>query len=643
MADAGEVKIKVVVDDSTATSQGDAVGKKVASGINQQLDQTQQNTGKTANAMQAMLTGKVAGALLNTAKRIAKFGVEYNSKMQDYMTNFTTMLGDASKAQTFVTSLKDMAAKTPFGMDDLAGASQTLLAFGIDANKVQGDLQMLGDVSMGNKDRFNSLSLAFAQIQSTGKLAGQDLLQLVNAGFNPLNEISKKTGRSIADLKEDMSKGLITADMVTDAFKSATSEGGTFYNGMAAASQTLSGKLSTLKDDVSALAGQVMEQAMPMLQTVVGWASQAVAWMSQHPALVKNIGIALIVLIGTLGMFSGALAIAQGAVAIFGGTVGAVFWPITLIAAAVAALAALFIATGGDMGNFGTVLQNVWDTVWTFLQGIFTKIGEWIANFPETLANFLAEIGPKVLDWIEHLGEWIGKIPGIVADLIVKLLQYLATVDWGKVAKDALDWIVRTIGTMQSFVWQAIVALVRGIIRSFEQTDWASIGRNIIDGIIRGIQNMAGNLWNAAVDAAKNAFNAAKNWLGIASPSKKFKFIGQMSMAGFGTGIEDKLPDVTQTMTRSVQDVYSAASIPTASSLMPGFNFSGLSDYFNAKTSSTVAQGIDSQAIAAAVKQGAESANLSAYLNADKVADSTTNKTNVNMNIITKRQGRYGQ
>ena len=66
---------------------------------------------------------------------------------------------------------------------------------------------MLGDVSQGNKERFDSLTLAFAQVGSAGKLSGQDLLQFVNAGFNPLNEISKMTGESMAELKERMSAG----------------------------------------------------------------------------------------------------------------------------------------------------------------------------------------------------------------------------------------------------------------------------------------------------------------------------------------------------------------------------------------------------------------------------------------------------
>ena len=101
---------------------------------------------------------------------------------------------------------------------------------------------MLGDVSQGNKERFDSLTLAFAQVGSAGKLSGQDLLQFVNAGFNPLNEISKMTGESMAELKERMSAGGVSAEEVAEAFKHATSEGGQFYQAMEHRAKPLTGR-----------------------------------------------------------------------------------------------------------------------------------------------------------------------------------------------------------------------------------------------------------------------------------------------------------------------------------------------------------------------------------------------------------------
>lgn len=101
-------------------------------------------------------------------------------------------------------------------------------------------MKQLGDISLGNSDRFQRLSLAFAQVSAAGKLTGQDLLQMVNAGFNPLQEISKKTGQSISDLKDQMADGAISTKMVEEAMKSATEEGGRFAGGMEKASKTFS-------------------------------------------------------------------------------------------------------------------------------------------------------------------------------------------------------------------------------------------------------------------------------------------------------------------------------------------------------------------------------------------------------------------
>ena len=104
------------------------------------------------------------------------------------------MLGDQAKAQELVNNLKSEAARTPFGMEDLAKGAQTLMAFGMSADEAQLRLGQLGDISQGDAVKLESLTLAFAQMSSTGKLTGQDLNQMINAGFNPLEEMSRKPG-----------------------------------------------------------------------------------------------------------------------------------------------------------------------------------------------------------------------------------------------------------------------------------------------------------------------------------------------------------------------------------------------------------------------------------------------------------------
>ena len=240
----------------------------------------------------ASIGRSMAGAL--------KEGVEYNARMEQYSTSFTTMLGDQAKAQQLVNDLKVEAAKTPFGMEDLAGNMQTLLSFGMSLEDAKKHLNEVGDISQGDAVKMESLTLAFAQMSSTGKLTGQDLLQMINAGFNPLEEISRKTGKSIGELKEDMAKGAISADMVADAFASATAEGGRFYGAMDAQSKTFSGQLATMQDGVEnlkgLLAGGVSEAlAGSVLPMVNGWIDELTAAFEEGgtPALIDTLGTVL--------------------------------------------------------------------------------------------------------------------------------------------------------------------------------------------------------------------------------------------------------------------------------------------------------------------------------------------------------------
>ena len=159
-----------------------------------------------------------------------------------------TLLGDADKANKLLADIKATAATTPFTLEGLADASRTLLSFGVSAEKIIPTMRMLGDVSGGNSEKLKSLTLAYAQVQSTGRLMGQDLLQMINQGFNPLQIISEKTGKSMAQLKKEMEQGAISSRDVAEAFKIATSEGGRFFKSMETQSQTLAGRISTLQD-----------------------------------------------------------------------------------------------------------------------------------------------------------------------------------------------------------------------------------------------------------------------------------------------------------------------------------------------------------------------------------------------------------
>lgn len=208
---------------------------------------------------------------------LAKTGVDAAMTMESITAQFRVMTGSAEKATSLISDIADFASKTPFTKLGLSEAGKTLMAFGLESEKVVPTLRMLGDVAGADQNRLNSLALVFGQIQSTGKLMGQDLLQLINQGFNPLTVMAKATGKSVADLKDLMAEGAISADDVTRAFQIATSEGGLFFGNLEAQSQTLAGKLSTLKDNVETALQNMAEAFFPLLKQLTD-AAIAIDW-----------------------------------------------------------------------------------------------------------------------------------------------------------------------------------------------------------------------------------------------------------------------------------------------------------------------------------------------------------------------------
>lgn len=163
------------------------------------------------------------------AKRFSDQIINVRGEMQMLEASFETLLSSSTKSAEMIKQIKDYAVESPLSISGISKAAQTLMGFNVEAEKVIPIIKQIGDISMGNQERFQSLTLAFAQMSSTGKLMGQDLLQMINAGFNPLSEMSLKTGKSISELKDEMANGAISSEMVADAFRSATEAGGKFY------------------------------------------------------------------------------------------------------------------------------------------------------------------------------------------------------------------------------------------------------------------------------------------------------------------------------------------------------------------------------------------------------------------------------
>ena len=177
--------------------------------------------------------------------------IQVRGEFENIETSLKVLLGgDSEKLADIMSQMKEYALISPLTTKDMASALQMMIGFGIQADDAITYLKALGDISMGDTVHFNSLALAFSQMSAAGKLMGQDLNQMINAGFNPLQQISEKTGKSIGELKDEMSKGAISAQMVQQAFIDATSAGGKFYGMAAEGAKTINGQISMLQESV---------------------------------------------------------------------------------------------------------------------------------------------------------------------------------------------------------------------------------------------------------------------------------------------------------------------------------------------------------------------------------------------------------
>jgi len=191
-------------------------------------------------------------ALAGAAASAALFkGIKGAAEIEQMGIAFEVMTGSAEKGRDILEQIRVFGTQTPYEFPALAQGAQTMMAFGVETNKVLPALRMLGDIAAGDGEKMKGLALVYGQIASTGRLMGGDLLQLINGGFNPLQEIAKRTGETMIQLKKRMEAGLIPFAEVEQAFIDATSEGGKFFGMTDRQSRTFNGRMSTLKDSIA--------------------------------------------------------------------------------------------------------------------------------------------------------------------------------------------------------------------------------------------------------------------------------------------------------------------------------------------------------------------------------------------------------
>ena len=226
--------------------------------------------------------------------------------------NLTTLLaGDTEAADALFSQIAEYGKNTVYNKEGLIEAQKTMMSFGISGEQAFATLKQIGDIAMGSGQNMQSLALAFSQASSLGKLMGNDYKQMVNAGFNPLQVISEKTGESMESLQDKMSQGKIGVDQLAQAFQWATEEGGLFYKGAEKAGQTLAGRMNKMKDTFAEMLVALYGAIEPLLSPIVDFATKALGtlgekmqqlidWFKEGGGWVTTLETALIGLAGGL-------------------------------------------------------------------------------------------------------------------------------------------------------------------------------------------------------------------------------------------------------------------------------------------------------------------------------------------------------
>ena len=354
---------------------------------------------------------------------------------------FTTLVGSEEKAAGILKEINDFAAKTPYGNLDLIDNAKTMLNFGVQADKVNGYLRQLGDIAAGDKNKLGSLSLVFGQVASAGKMSGQDLLQFINAGFNPLKELEKMTGKTYAELQDMMSKGQIGFDAVAAAINHATSAGGAFAGMSDKLSQTISGKFSTLVGNVQQAAVDMFNEIKPIVNDIMdlflaivppiasairgifsviaGVIGFIVNWKTELGLL------AAVVAVGTIAFSAHAIAI--GAVAAIQGvvTIATNAWtaaqlllnaalkdnPIGIVITVIAALVAGVVYCWNKFAGFRAFILTMWNT----MKGFGNIIKDYVIDRLKTLMSGIGKIGEAFAKLFngDFKGAWNSAVDGV--------------------------------------------------------------------------------------------------------------------------------------------------------------------------------------------------------------------------------------
>lgn len=340
----------------------------------------------------------------------AGIGINFNRQMETYQTSFEVMTGSYEKAADLVEELKTRAAATPFDLTDLADTTQLLMNYGFTTDNVISSMEMLGDIAQGDSEKLSRIALAYGQMTSAGKVTLQDVKQMIEAGFNPLQEIVETTGESMGSLYDRISDGTISVDEITAAMKRSTSEGGKYFQSMDKQSQTLTGRWNTLKDTFAEATGTLTKGISDWLRDKgIPAASRALEWLTKNfEDLLPAIEVVVVAAAGFYAAFKFSDIIKGikdigAALASSAGIAG-------LVTAAIGSLVtvlAIMYAKANESSSYFKDFESRMNDLRTSIDNTATSVRDLETSFNETMlqSEMTAEKASAYLDVLDRISE----------------------------------------------------------------------------------------------------------------------------------------------------------------------------------------------------------------------------------------------
>lgn len=236
------------------------------------------------NKMKTLITGFIAAY---GGKKLWDLLIGSNAEMEQYTTSLEVMLGSASKASAMIEKMREFAAKTPLTLENVISGGSLLMSYGVDESNLIDTMTKLGDLASGNAEKMDRITLAYGQMLAKGKVTGEELMQMTEAGVPLQTALAESIGVTGEEFSKMVSKGEVGIDDLNKAITGLTTGNGKFAGMMEKQSQTMQGMLSTLQDNLSEFMRKMGEGAFGEVKSALQEASDLLAEWEEDGTLDK--------------------------------------------------------------------------------------------------------------------------------------------------------------------------------------------------------------------------------------------------------------------------------------------------------------------------------------------------------------------